>query len=161
MSGPLDRDAVTRLCAGLMALDGQSGDDVELVVNSEGGPLAEASAVLDVIELMRAPVNTTCVGAARGTAGIVVACGTGRRRAARHATISLRCDHPESIQGSAADIDRAVRALDAMRHRMHEALVAATGQPPETIAAEIEHGAIHDAPAALALHLIDEITDGR
>ena len=41
LSGPLDHAAVTRLCAQLMALDGRSGEAVELIVNSAGGPAGE------------------------------------------------------------------------------------------------------------------------
>jgi Clp protease len=55
VSGPLDRDAVLELSARLMAFDGASSRDVEIVINSSGGPLAEIFALLDVIGLMRGP----------------------------------------------------------------------------------------------------------
>ena len=60
-----------------MALDGRSADPVEVIVNSEGGPLADVLAVVDVLGSMRARVDTTCLGRAKGTAAIVLACGTG------------------------------------------------------------------------------------
>src|SRR5690606_3780232 len=67
LSGVLDHDRATSLCAELMALDGASSDAVELVVNSRGGPVEALSPVLDVVELLRAPLHTTCIGAAAGT----------------------------------------------------------------------------------------------
>ena len=85
LSGPLDRAGVMQLCAQLMALDGRSEQDVELIINSTGGPPAEISAALDVIDVMRGRVNTTCVGTAQGTAAVLLVCGTGSRRAGRHA----------------------------------------------------------------------------
>lgn len=157
LSGPLDHDAATRLCAELMALDGESADDVDVIVNSPGGPLDEVSAVLDVIELMRAPLRTTCVGTAKGTAGIVLACGTGRRRAAPNATICMRLDQHQSVQGSAEDLARGAQEIDVLRSRLEQALVAATGQPADTIAGELDHGGLHGAVEAQALGLIDEI----
>src|SRR5918995_1279694 len=50
VSGSLDHDAASVLCAQLMALDGGTDRDVTVIINSPGGPLAEVSAILDVIE---------------------------------------------------------------------------------------------------------------
>jgi ATP-dependent Clp protease, protease subunit len=159
LSGPLDRPASDVLCAQLMALDGASAEDVEVIINSPGGPLAELSALLDVVELMRARVATTCVGAARGTAAILLACGTGRRRAGPHATVSLRVEHAEALAGTAADITRQAEELDRLRVLLQQALVAATAQDEATIAAELDHGGIHDAEGARALGVIDEVLE--
>lgn len=155
VTGPLDRGAANRICAALMALDASSTRDVEVVINSPGGPLVEVTSVLDVIDLMQAPVNTTCVGAARGTAAIVLACGTGRRRAAPSATISLHCDHPESLTGPTSDIVRQAEELRATRARLAAALVTATGT--DGIGEELDSGRIHDPTGAQAVGLIDEI----
>lgn len=155
LNGPLDGSAATRVCVELMALDGSSGRGVEVVINSPGGPLTEVASVLDVIALMRALVHTTCVGAARGTAAIVLACGTGIRRAAPSAMISLRCDRPESLSGITTDIVRQADELQLIKVRLGEALVNATGT--DGIADEIDMGGIHDATEAQTLGLIDEI----
>jgi ATP-dependent protease ClpP protease subunit len=98
-----------------------------------------------------------CVGTAKGTAGIVLACGTGRRRAAPNATISVRCDRPESLHGSAEDLARGAAEVDTLRRRLRQALVAATGQPEDMIADELDHGGVHDSLGAQALGLIDDI----
>ena len=157
VSGPLDGAAVSSLCAELMAFDGESAADVEVIVNSPGGPIDEVSAVLDVIELMRAAVNATVVGAARGTAGVLAASANGRRRAAPNATISLRCETPRPSHGTAEELARAAEEALVVRRRLSRALVAATGQPETLIDDELDRGVVHDAPGALALGLIDEI----
>jgi ATP-dependent Clp protease protease subunit len=159
LTGALDHDRATSLCAELMTLDGTSSDPVELIVNSRGGPLEALSSVLDVIGLMRAPLHTICIGAAAGTAGVLVACGPGERRAAPHATISLRCDHRESLEGSAADVGRAADALRVTLGRVRDTVAARTGQPVDVIGEELERGAVHDAPAALGRGWIDAIAD--
>jgi len=157
VSGALDHEAASTLCAQLMALDGESIRDVDVILNSPGGPLDEVSAVLDVIGLMRATVNTTCIGTAKGTAGIVLACGTGRRRAAPNATISVRCERAQPSSGTADDLARRAAEDETLRRRLHEALVAATGQPAATLANEFDHGGVHGASEAQALGLIDDI----
>jgi ATP-dependent Clp protease, protease subunit len=159
LSGPLDHDAATFLCAQLMALDGRSDDEIEVVINSEGGPLADVTAVLDVMGAMRAPVATSCIGMARGTAAVVLACGSGPRRAGQHATISLHFDAVVSLQGTAPDVSREVEQLERLRKRLIDALVVATGQPEERIVHEIDERRFHDAHGAMALGIIDSVVD--
>src|SRR4029453_1554845 len=77
VSGPLDRGAVTELSAKLMAFDGASSRDVEIVINRTGGPMDEIFPVLDVLDLTRAKVHATVVGSAIGTAVSIVARATG------------------------------------------------------------------------------------
>ncbi|MCP3992709.1 MAG: hypothetical protein GY724_26805 [Actinomycetia bacterium] len=160
LSGPLDSETVTTLAAQLMTLDGCSSDGVELVVNSHGGPMAEIFAVLDVIDLMRAPVNVTCIGTAAGTAAALVACGTGERRAARRASFSLRYDELESIEGRTHELVGQVEQLATLRTRYLELLVAATDRDKATLTEELDRGQPHTAAEALAMGLIDSIASG-
>lgn len=161
VSGRLDSEQTTRLAAELMALDGTSTDPVEIFVGGDGGPLTDVFAVLDVIGLMRAPVNTTCIGGVRGTAAAILASGTGTRRAAQHAMISLRCDQTETFTGSADEAQRRAREVAAMRGRLVDLLASVTGQSATVIRHELDDGDTHDASSALAMGVIDAITDSR
>ena len=159
VSGPLDRDTVTRLAAELMALDGLSSRDVELVVNSSGGQLGDVLPVLDVFDLMRARVNVTCIGVASGTAVALVAAGTGNRRAAPHARFSLRCDQEQRIEGTTSDIARRAEEQAEIRRQYLAALAAATGQVETFLARELDTGSQHNADEAVALGIIDAVAD--
>ena len=159
VTGPLDRDAVTALSAKLMALDGESTRDVEIVISSGGGPLEEILPVLDVLDLMRARTNTTCVGSAAGTAVALVAAGTGTRRCASNATICLRIDDRQTIEGTATDIIRRAADLDAMRARYIAALVAKTGLDEDHLVAGIETGRSITAAVARELGIVDVVDE--
>jgi ATP-dependent Clp protease, protease subunit len=156
VSGALDGDAVGLLSVRLMALDGMSGADVELVVNSGGGPLAEIFAVIDVIDLMRATVNVTCIGTAASTAAALVACCGGQRRAAPHATFVLRGE-PERFEGSTTDIAHQARELSELRSRYTRRLSAATGRDEQTISATMESGRRLNSQEAAAFGIVDVI----
>ena len=155
LGGPLDAAAATRIAAQLMSLDADR--PVELLVNSPGGPVAEVFAVLDVIALMRGPVNTTCIGRACGTAAAVLATGTGRRRAAPNATVSLRCAEESRVDGTAAEVARQSELLRADRTRLAAMLAAATGLAVDRVEHELDAGTSSTVAEALALHLIDEV----
>lgn len=159
ISGPLDTDKVSEVVALLMTLDGRSSKPVDLIVNSDGGPIADALTVLDVLQLMRAPVTTTCVGAATGTAAAVVACGTGERLATARASFSLRCSATDSFEGTAADLAVRARQLTEARARLVEALARATGQPAPSIGDALDRGGHLGADDALSFGLIDRVIE--
>jgi ATP-dependent Clp protease, protease subunit len=157
LGGPLDAAAATAVAAELMSLDGRSGRDIELLVNSPGGPLDDVFAVLDVITLSRAPVNVTCFGRALGTAAIVLACGTGARRATPNATVSLRCGQDTSIVGSAREAEQRAEHERQVRERVRRILGERTRLPADRIDHALDDGVQLDASGALELGIIDEI----
>jgi ATP-dependent Clp protease, protease subunit len=157
LGGPLDAAAATGVAAELMSLDGRSGRDIELLINSPGGPVDEVFAVLDVIGLARATVNVTCFGRALGTAAVVLACGPGLRRATPNASISLRCEAATVTVGSARDAEQRAEHERSVRDRLRALLRQRTGLPEARIDHELDDGAPLDAAAALELGVIDEI----
>jgi ATP-dependent protease ClpP protease subunit len=91
----LDGETAMFVAAQLMTLDAEGTEHITLIVNSPGGPLDAAATVLDTIDLVRGPVDTTCLGQASGTAAVVVAAGTGRRRVGASAQLQLRLPEVE------------------------------------------------------------------
>jgi ATP-dependent Clp protease protease subunit len=112
LGSALDASTATDVSAELMSLDGRSGQEIELLINSPGGPVDEVFAILDVTDLLRAKVTTTCFGRAFGTAAIVLAAGTGSRRATPNASISLRCDPTTITERTAREAERHAESLD-------------------------------------------------
>jgi ATP-dependent Clp protease protease subunit len=155
VSGSLDTDTVVRVAAELMELDGRSADDVELVINSDGGPLADVLGLVDVIGSMRAKVDTVCMGRATGTAAVLVTCGTGRRRAGPHATISLRHRVPEQLEGSSAALRAQLDDLDHLRRQVIAAVARATGRPNDEIEHDLDAGPLLDRDQATAAGMLD------
>ena len=156
LGGPLDAEAATRLAASLMTLDAEGDDTIRLLVNSPGGPLECAFPVIDTLDLLRAPVEATCIGQAQGTAAAVVACAGGRRRAAPSARLSLRLAG-SSLEGPAGRLERDAAELLALRDRLVDRVAAATGRPRHEVAAATEDGGLLPAAEAVAAGLVDEV----
>ena len=155
VSGPLDIATVMRVSGELMELDGRSGDDIELVVNSDGGSLGDLLGLLDVIASMRARVATVCMGRATGTAAMLVACGTGGRRAGAHATMSLRTGTVERVEGSPEAIRAQLDDLDHVRRQVVAALAGATGRPTADLDRDLDVGPMLDRGQAIEAGLLD------
>jgi ATP-dependent Clp protease protease subunit len=140
-----------------MAFDGASDDEVAVVLNSPGGPLAEVAPLLDVLDALRAPVGIRCIGTATGTAAVLLACGTGTRAAAEHASIALRCDHPEPATGALRDVQRRARELERLGDRLAHAVAARSRLEPAQVREELERGRSRDAHEAQRVGLVDEV----
>ena len=152
----LDGETATLVAAQLMALDADGDQAITLVVNSPGGPLDAAAAVLDTIELVRGPLDTTCLGRADGTAAVVAASGSGRRRMGAGARVRLRLADLE-LTGSASRLDE-----DLARHRdlqrvLVDRLVAITGQERRLVERDVETGRTLTAVEAVDYGLADEV----
>ena len=156
----LDGETATFVTAQLMTLDADGDEPVELLVNSPGGPLDAAGAVLDTIDLMRVPVGTVCLGQATGTAAIVVASGTGRRRAGTTARLQLRFPQIE-VSGPASRLAEEVAGLSRLHDALVARLAAATGQTRAFVERDIERGRMLSGEEAVAYGLVDELVSAR
>jgi ATP-dependent Clp protease protease subunit len=155
----LDHDAATLLTAQLMALDADGTSPVTLVVNSAGGPADAVTGLLDTIDLVRCPVDTSCVGRAEGTAAVVVAAGTGRRRCGPGATFRLRLPDLEAA-GPADRLRRDVESATLVQRALIDRLAAVTGQSRVLVARDVDRGRVLTADEALAYGLVDEVAAG-
>ncbi len=152
----LDAETATLVAAQLMTLDADGSDPMTLLVNSPGGPLDAAAAVLDTIDLVRGPVDTTCLGQAAGTAAAVVAAGTGRRRIGAGAQVRLRLADV-ALAGAAGRLDADLTYLRDLRRALIDRLAGISGQDRQLIERDIDAGRSLTAAEAVAYGLVDEV----
>lgn len=155
--GRLDEPAVTELCAQLMTLDAVSSRRITLVVNSRGGPLTDVFALLDTMVLVRAEIDTTCIGEAFGTGAAVLALGSGTRRAARSATVCLRLDDEHIVDGDAQTTTRHAERLLEAKRTLAAMLAARMGQDRATVEDWLESDGFLAADEAVAAGLVDAV----
>jgi ATP-dependent Clp protease protease subunit len=155
VTGVLDDESASRVAAELMTLDGAGDEPVSLQVDSGGGSLGAALALMDVIDLLGVPVDVTCAGRAEGPAVGVVAVGR-RRTAAPHARFRL-VEPQSSFQGRASELTGWIEQHQRQLDGFYQRLSSATGRPAPDIAADSRAGRYLDARQALRAGLVDEI----
>jgi ATP-dependent Clp protease, protease subunit len=155
LRGPLDDSMASRVVAELLVLDGDSTDAIQLQVDSSGGPLEAAFAVIDTVDALRAAVEVTCVGRAEGSAVGVVASAP-RRLAAPHARFRL-CEPSTTIEGRASVVEAWAEHHRAQVASFAARLAAATGRRIEHVEADLSMGRWLDADTAVAYGLVDEV----
>lgn len=159
LRGPLDTVAANRLAAQLLMLDAGGRGEITLLVNSDGGPVECLLPVADTMASLDSQVATTCLGRASGTAAVVVALGTGRRRAAPGARLTLRTPRSGGDEGTADDMGRRAALAADQRRQVAVLLAGATGRTLDAVAAELDTGQYLSPREAVAAGLVDEVVE--
>jgi ATP-dependent Clp protease, protease subunit len=156
LRGPLEDTRADELIAQLLGLDHDADDEVTLYIDSPGGSSYGMLAMHDVIQSMRSPVATRCMGLAASAGAFLLATGTGTRAATPNSRIML---HQPSggVQGTAIDITIQAEQIAHLRRRVDEILAERTGQPVERISADTNRDFWMSAEEARDYGIIDEV----
>jgi ATP-dependent Clp protease protease subunit len=158
----IDDNVANLIVAQLIHLESENPDaDVSLYINSPGGDMTGLFAIHDTMQYVNPDVATICVGQACSAAAVLLAAGTpGKRSALPNSRVLIHQPHG-GAQGQSIDMELAVKEMVEMRERMVDILVAATGQPREKIAADIDRDYTVRGEDAVAYGLVDQIIERR
>jgi ATP-dependent Clp protease protease subunit len=159
LRGRLDHSAATRAASKLMTLDATGDDRIELQLDSPGGPLEAAFAVVDVLDSVGVDVEVTCLGRVEGAAVLVAA--VGRRRLALEHTRFKLADPEVEIEGRASHLGHLVKCHQSSIRRYHERLAEACRRPVVEIEAACAEGRFMDAAEAARWGIVDEVRSRR
>lgn len=159
VSGELDTALATAVAAELMTLDGEGDDLITLHLDCSGGSLEAAFTLIDVVDLVGAPVHAVAVGRVEGPAVGILAVAD-RRLALPHAHVLLR--EPRSAYEGRSD-DLAGWAAQFQRQVDHfvTRLAAAVRRPEAEVAADLRSRRHLSPEEARAYGLVDEIVTGQ
>jgi len=140
------KDVATRL----FLLDGIDHDaPIDLYISTQGGWGDNAFTIIDAMRLIDAPVNTWAVGGCYSSGAMILAAGTGRRRATENAILMVHANLDDSSEEYS--FDRLARAR-------YENLWRQTARLPESwFPMTADESYYLSAQEALELGLIDEI----
>jgi ATP-dependent Clp protease protease subunit len=159
---PINDEIANLMMAQLLHLEGEDPEkDIALYINSPGGSVTSALAILDTIEFIRPDVSTFCMGQAASAAAILLAAGTpGKRFALPHSRILI---HQPSggAEGQSVDIEIQAREIQRIRDLLDEILADKTGQSREKISRDTDRDFIMTADDAREYGIIDQVIQSR
>ncbi len=133
LKGPLEDDNAHMLVAQMLALAGQSDDDITLVINSPGGIITGMFAIYDTMHTIDAKVNTKCIGLAASAGAFLLSQGTGTRSATENARIMIH-QPLGGVRGTAKDIEIQAKNMVWMRVRINELIANRAGKTTDEVA---------------------------
>ena len=151
---------VANVVVAQLLLDTQNPErEIQLFINSPGGEVYAGLAIYDVMQFVRAPIRTTCVGIAMSMGSVLLMAGTkGRRTALPHSRIMIH-QGSSGFRGNTPDVEVQAREIIALRDIMGDLYVKHTGQPREKNMKDMERDLFMSPIEAQKYGLIDEVVE--
>ena len=154
----IDDDVANSVVAQLLLLDSENPEkDIMLYINSPGGVITAGMAIYDTMNLIKADVQTICLGEAASMGAFLLSAGAkGKRMALPSARIMIH-QPLGGAKGQATDIELEAKEILRMKAMLNGLLAEHTGQKIEKIAKDTERDNFMTAQEALEYGLIDKI----
>jgi ATP-dependent Clp protease, protease subunit len=162
LSESLHDELATDMIATLLLKDSESHDEkITLFINSHGGDIRNAFMIYDVMQMIEAPVETVCIGAAFDEAVILLAGGEpGMRLVTRHAIVAANQLEPglhmhTDLPGAQAMLKQ--HKLD--NDRLMEILAKTTGKTVTQVKTDFDRRVFFNASQAMKYGFCDMVIE--
>lgn len=158
LGGPINDQVANTVIAQLLYLESENPDkDISLYINSPGGSVSAALAMLDTMNYVQCEIQTICVGMAASAGAVLLSAGEkGKRFCLENSEVMI---HQPSggAQGQATDIEITAQQILKIRERLNHILAENTGQDFEKIKEDVERDFFMSAEEAKEYGIVDEI----
>jgi ATP-dependent Clp protease protease subunit len=157
---PIDSQVANVVVAQLLLLDAQNPErEIQLFINCPGGEVYSGMAIYDVMQFVRSPIRTTCVGIAMSMGSVILMAGTpGRRNALPHSRIMIH-QGSAGFRGNTPDLEVQAREVLALRDLMTDLYVKHTGQNRDKLMSDMSRDYFMTPSDAKGYGLIDEVVE--
>ena len=154
----IDDELANSIVAQLLLLDSENPEkDIMLYINSPGGVITAGMAIYDTMQLIKADVQTICIGEAASMGAFLLCSGTkGKRMALPSARIMIH-QPLGGAQGQATDIELEAKEILRMKKMLTEIIASNSGQDVEKVVADCERDHYLSAAEACEYGLIDKV----
>lgn len=156
----IDSSLATSIIAQLLYLDSENNRaPITIYINSPGGSISDGLAIYDIMNKIKAPVNTICMGMAASMAAFLLCSGSkGRRYCLPNSTVMIH-QPLGGAQGQATEILIVAKRIEFLRKKMYEIISQNTGKTYEEVAEACERDNYLTPEEAKNFGLIDKIIE--
>lgn len=160
ISNYIDDNVASDITATLLLKDSEDSEKkITLFINSSGGDIRNVLMICDMINMVEAPIETVCIGAAMNEVLPILASGTkGMRFATKNSVISASQLSHDWI--TSADLTNAKKYLDLAKSdnkKMMEILAKTSGKTIKQVNADFERKVFMTAQQAVKYGFIDKV----
>lgn len=132
--------------------------EISMYINSPGGSVSDGLALYDVMQAIKCPIRTVCVGMAASMGALLFTAGTlGKRDMLPHAKVMIHDPLIAKISGSALSVEEAGKRLMETREITARILEKHTGRTIDEVYEKTRKDSYFNAPQAIAWGLADNI----
>lgn len=154
----IDDELANSIVAQMLLLDSENPEkDIMLYINSPGGVITAGMAIYDTMQLIKADVQTICIGEAASMGAFLLCSGTkGKRMALPSARIMIH-QPLGGAQGQATDIELEAKEILRMKKMLTKIIAENSGQKVEKVVEDCERDHYLSAQEAMEYGLIDKV----
>jgi len=158
LGGPIDDDTANIIIAQLLFLQFENPKkDIQLYINSPGGSVSSALAILDTMNHIKNDVSTVCVGMAASAAALLLSSGKkGKRFALPNAEIMIH-QPMGGAQGQATDIEITAKQIVKLKAKLNKIMSDNTGKPIAQIEKDADRDYYMSADEAKKYGIVDKV----
>jgi len=150
--GPIDDRVANDVIARLLFLQKRSATEpIQLLIDSPGGGISPGLAIIDTLEMIKAPVCTRCENTAHSMALVILVCGLKGYRSASSSAI-LAFSMPQAPAGAS---EHQKAEAERFAGILIDKVVAATAIPEAKVREMFVHSTSLSGAQAYEQHLID------
>ena len=156
----IDDELANSIVAQMLLLDSENPEkDIMLYINSPGGVITAGMAIYDTMQLIKADVQTICIGEAASMGAFLLCSGTkGKRMALPSARIMIH-QPLGGAQGQATDIELEAKEILRMKEMLIGIMAENSGQPYDKVKEDCERDHYLSAAEACQYGLIDKVVE--
>jgi ATP-dependent Clp protease protease subunit len=158
LGGPIDDHVANNIIAQLLFLQSEdSKKDISLYINSPGGSVTSALAMLDTMNHIKPDVSTVCIGMAASAGALLLSAGAkGKRYVLPNAEVMIHQPWG-GAEGRASDIEITAKQIIRTRERLNKILADNTGQTVARIEKDVDRDYFMSAEEAKKYGIVDKI----
>ncbi|HRN57587.1 MAG TPA: ATP-dependent Clp protease proteolytic subunit [Agriterribacter sp.] len=158
--GGVDDKSAKDITSRLLYLDAiDQGKEITFYINSPGGIVTSGMVVYDVMQMIKSPVATVCMGMAASMGSLLLSGGKkGKRYIFPHGEVMI---HQPSGggQGTSADLEIMAEQIRKVKEISARILADNCGQPVEKIMADFDRDHWMGAKESVEYGIVDKILD--
>ncbi len=162
LTGQINDDVASLVCAQLLFLEAENPEkDIALYINSPGGVVTSAMAMMDTMNYIKPDVSTICMGQAVSAGSLLLTCGSkGKRFALPNSRVMI---HQPSggFRGQATDIEIHAQEIKKTRENLNAIYAETTGKSIDVVNKAMERDNFMSPEDAKEFGLIDKIVEQR
>lgn len=160
LTGQIDEQMASDICAQINYLASQNDEEIYLIIQSPGGSVSAGLSILDTMNSCKCDICTVVMGEAASMGALLASSGTkGKRMIGENAEMMIH-QPLGGARGQASDIERTAAHIVKIKNKLHRILSQNTGRSYKQICTDCDRDHWLDADESIEYGLVDQIFSG-
>lgn len=158
--GPVDDKSAKDIVNKLLLLDAEnSSQEIKFYINSPGGSVSSGMVIYDVMQMIKSPVSTICMGIALSMGSLLLSGGKkGKRLIFPHGEVMIHQPLLSGFyRGVSSDLEIQAIQMQKTKEMISKLIANNSGQPFEKVLGDMERDYWLDAAAAIEYGIVDKV----